>query len=320
MNVTMINITRAGSLPENELVNVRLLNDTNLDGAFDSGDTQVGPALNSTASSMYRFTTINFVVPIGTVSLLVLVNSTENGTANRVFSLSLAGTQDINSVGGVSGINITETITTAVSNNVSMDLTTPLIAATGPASDENVTASRPALLVNTSEAATCKFDTSDRSYSTMRNTFTGTSATHNYTLSTQRDGTTTFYVRCQDTGGNTMTSSSVIRFTVDTRASFNITRPSELGNYWAIGWNTFTLPKSQVLNETGLREFNVTNVTTSVSGKFDKLLYNPGDSDSTWLSYIPDRVVNSLAVFNDTTGSKPYWMKINVSNSRLEIN
>ena len=86
--------------------------------------------------------------------------------------------------------------------------------------------------VTTNENATCKFDEADQAYNTMTYSMTGTATDHNYTMASLSDGDYNYYVRCNDTAGNTMTTSGTIAFTVDavdeTPPSITATSPSGL--------------------------------------------------------------------------------------------
>ena len=74
------------------------------------------------------------------------------------------------------------------------------------------------LSVATDENATCKYDTTDKDFDSMANTFGGAGTkSHSQALSsTLSDGAKIYYVRCKDTAGNKNTASTKIEFTVDT--------------------------------------------------------------------------------------------------------
>jgi len=118
MNVSMINISLTGSAIDTHVTNVRLINDTNSNGQFDASDTQVGPTVNTTTAGGFKFTLLNYFVPTTGTTLIVVVNTTSNSSAGgKTFNLSLTAAVDINTIGAVSAINITETLTnTAVAN------------------------------------------------------------------------------------------------------------------------------------------------------------------------------------------------------------
>jgi hypothetical protein len=70
---------------------------------------------------------------------------------------------------------------------------------------------------------------------------------------------------------------------------------------------------------TASETYNVTNVLASVAGNYTIIYYNPNDTSTTWTSYTPG-VGGILTTFNDQTGYRPYWIYINVTNERLQIN
>jgi uncharacterized protein (UPF0333 family) len=71
------------------------------------------------------------------------------------------------------------------------------------------------LRVTTNEPANCKFDTSDNNYETMAFSFSGSSLGHNYEVGVQDQSNYTYYARCSDGFGNTMTSSSQIAYSIN---------------------------------------------------------------------------------------------------------
>ncbi|MEK6888244.1 MAG: hypothetical protein AABX14_04850, partial [Candidatus Aenigmatarchaeota archaeon] len=138
------------------------------------------------------------------------------------------------------------------------DVTPPSVIGMAPSG--TITSTTPALLVNTSESATCKFDNSTKDYSSMAYTMTGTSTTHNYTLWTLSDGTYTFSVKCQDTIGNAMTTSEYISFTKSTTAPVisSVTNSTVTAYSAIITWTTDTSSSSII--EYGK---NTSSMTTS---------------------------------------------------------
>ncbi|MEM4347706.1 MAG: Ig-like domain-containing protein, partial [Candidatus Altiarchaeota archaeon] len=96
-----------------------------------------------------------------------------------------------------------------------VDSTAPLITASSPQGGYK-TAVPVTLSVTTNEAATCKYDTQDREYGSMANTFSTTGGTTHTTGVSPSDGTYHYYVRCQDSYGNVMLASTVLYFTLDT--------------------------------------------------------------------------------------------------------
>ncbi len=72
------------------------------------------------------------------------------------------------------------------------------------------------LSVSTNEDATCRYHTSDTGYENMTSTFINTGQkNHNITLVGLSQTTYTYYVRCKDTTGYVMNTSTKIIFTVD---------------------------------------------------------------------------------------------------------
>jgi hypothetical protein len=69
--------------------------------------------------------------------------------------------------------------------------------------------------VDTDESAICRFDSSDRAYDTMTNTFSTTGALrHASTIGPLGEGDYTYHVRCKDGAGNRNTASSLIEFEI----------------------------------------------------------------------------------------------------------
>ena len=94
MNITEINISRTGTATDSDIVNVRLVNDTNANGQFDASDTQIGPANSTTTLDFYQFGGFQYNVSTsGVNTLLVVVNTSTSSTAGgKTFNLSMNGT------------------------------------------------------------------------------------------------------------------------------------------------------------------------------------------------------------------------------------
>jgi len=94
------------------------------------------------------------------------------------------------------------------------DNTPPIILRTYPYTSEGqvVCPGFVTLGADTDEPATCKYDTTDKDYNDMSSEFDGRGLTHIAMIYTESETTYTFYVRCQDPFGNTMTESAVITF------------------------------------------------------------------------------------------------------------
>jgi PGF-pre-PGF domain-containing protein len=94
------------------------------------------------------------------------------------------------------------------------DTTKPIISSI---SSSSVTSSGATLRVTTNEDATCRYSRTNKLYSSMSDTFSTTGETSHSTVLTGLSSsvTYTYYIRCQDTAGNAMSSSNSTRFTTD---------------------------------------------------------------------------------------------------------
>jgi len=86
----------------------------------------------------------------------------------------------------------------------------------------------PALEVKTDEPAVCRYDPEDRNFSLMRHLFSGDGILHQDTV-TLTDGSYLYYVRCNDSQGNTNQISAIIEFTITAPAGEDFTRPAREG-------------------------------------------------------------------------------------------
>ncbi|MBI5391981.1 hypothetical protein HZB00_03175 [Candidatus Woesearchaeota archaeon] len=100
------------------------------------------------------------------------------------------------------------------------DTIPPQVISTSPSGVIKI--NNPLLSATTNEAATCKYDTSDLTYDSMATTFSGSSILHTQQLSNQPQASYLFYARCRDLANNTMTSSSLINYTI----ALDITAPT----------------------------------------------------------------------------------------------
>lgn len=85
-----------------------------------------------------------------------------------------------------------------------VDFAIPTLSGPVPANNSNVNTTRITLGINTSEVATCRFNTApDTDYYAMPYTFANTQATvHNSTINLTDFGIYNFYLRCRDNAGN----------------------------------------------------------------------------------------------------------------------
>lgn len=97
------------------------------------------------------------------------------------------------------------------------DTTPPSVTGTSP-SGQQTCSSNPrdvTLTATTNEPATCRMATSDMAYDSMTDAFDSTGgASHSETKSLACGASYTYYVRCADYSGNTMTSSAQISFSI----------------------------------------------------------------------------------------------------------
>jgi hypothetical protein len=203
------------------------------------------------------------------------------------------------------------------------DTTAPIIINSGPSGKQ--TSSSVTIFVTTDENATCKYDTTDKTYSSMSNSLTASSNNRNHTKSitglSDSAANYVYFVRCNDTSGNLQTIGTSVSFYVDTRSNFNITVPNILGEYlWATGskWNSFALPLWLLQNSTTLTYYNVTSVLSSVNGNFDNFYVDIGNND-TWRSYVPGGSINSFTDFTYNGAASVYYIHMNTTD-RIEIN
>jgi len=108
---------------------------------------------------------------------------------------------------------ITTTTTTTTTPPPVKDTTAPVISSLSPSGD--VKEATTTIACTTDEKATCKYDTKDGEYDAMANLMdaseTGKSFSKSVTL--DKAGSYSYYIRCKDQAGNKSTSSSQIGFT-----------------------------------------------------------------------------------------------------------
>ncbi|MBI4170162.1 MAG: hypothetical protein HY514_00570 [Candidatus Aenigmarchaeota archaeon] len=264
----------------------------------DASSYNIYRALNSAVSSSSQL-----VATVGNVSKYSNDVPTDGTWNYTVTSIDTAGN---------------ENTTGATAAFVTIDLTAPVVLAVGPSAGSAQSSTSVALLVNTSEAATCKFDTSDTAYVNMSNTMTGSSLTHNFTLTSLADGVHARYVRCSDSSGNNMTSSSVIWFSINTTSNFNYTQSLNKG------WNTLFIPQTGVLTTMGYNSSNTQNwnityiLNLSLNGNYSLVYYNTDGTSSGWKSFnVTDWAGSDLKYINNTN-DKPYWINMTVAD-RFEL-
>ncbi|MBW2966201.1 hypothetical protein KY342_03810, partial [Candidatus Woesearchaeota archaeon] len=296
-NWTYVESTRVLTMNFNETVNagsidLSLFNVTNSDGT--STVTLTGATASSTNSTAI------------TVTATQSQHSSISGfSATRNLTIAAGAITDL------AGNNIAAA-TQAVASYDSSDSTAPTMTGTSPSG--LITDDTPILYVNTSEAATCKFDSSDVAYASMTYSMNGNSTTHNYTFSTALNdsdlaGDYVYYIRCNDSNGNIATVSSFISFVLDTDGNYNYTQ-------WLYPtWDTLWLPDSDIMGTMGYSDFNVSVILGN-----SKFLHNDPYTDvyyyngSAWTGYSPATGwAGSDLQYVNNTNDKPYWIKLNTT-------
>jgi hypothetical protein len=107
-------------------------------------------------------------------------------------------------------------LTSSQSANFTIDTTPPIRSAGLPTGTLSSGTTQTTMSLTTNESATCKYGTVSASYASLPNTFTTTGSTsHSQTITGLTNGTSyTYYIRCQDTAGNSNTDNFTISFSV----------------------------------------------------------------------------------------------------------
>ncbi|MBI2578652.1 MAG: hypothetical protein HYW26_03000 [Candidatus Aenigmarchaeota archaeon] len=113
-NVSLIKLTLSGSAAESDFDGIRLVNDSNADGAYDATDTPVLNASALSAARQYEF--VGNLRISDNNTLLLVANFSGSAVGGRTFRFNLNATSDIDSLGGNSGANVTESLVTTQSN------------------------------------------------------------------------------------------------------------------------------------------------------------------------------------------------------------
>ncbi len=107
-----------------------------------------------------------------------------------------------------------------IEDNVSFevkDTTAPKIISTSPRG--TLPKGDAELEVETHEKAVCRFSETDQAYDKMEEEFTQTGTFHSYKLADPESKDHVYYIRCNDSNGNVMTSSQKISFTIEGESS-----------------------------------------------------------------------------------------------------
>jgi len=220
-----------------------------------------------------------------------------------------------------------ENTTIVAAANITIDTTAPSVtnSNTAPVKDSNgkISDSTPTIVVNISETGTCRFDTVDVAMSSMTYEMTGSGTqNHNYTITTAlNDSTHTYYIRCNDTAGNTMTLSATLSFILDTTGNFNYTQ--DLTGSTSGTWDTLWIPSQSVMEAIGYtatatNDWNISYVLTTTGGlgtNYNLVYYYNG---SAWASFNKGSWDASSLQYMNNTNDDPYWINMTVTD-RFEI-
>ena len=150
---------------------------------------------------------------------------TSTSVGNKTISIYLSGSRGDVSVSTKANVTgyfppnagtyrmVVQMLDTKVFIGLFNDTTPPQVISTSPTGVIKI--NNPLLSATTNEAARCKYDLTDTSYSSMANPFTGIGLSHTQQLTNQAAGNYLYYVRCIDFSNNTMTSSALINFSIN---------------------------------------------------------------------------------------------------------
>ena len=152
------------------------------------------------------------------------------------------------------------------------DTTAPIITWTSPSGTLNV--QEITLQANTNENSHCRYSTSNTAYTSMLYDFEGELLTHSASRGVLSAGNYTYYVRCKDSVGNIMQSSSTITFTLIVNSS-SASLPKILLEGPANNTNKnfsevkFTFNVTSTTADIAYCQLKITGVT-SLSGNYDQ--------------------------------------------------
>jgi len=193
----------------------------------------------------------------------------------------------------------------------STDSNAPIITTSKPSNSyaSPIIGSTATLEVTTNEVATCKFDSSDMAYSSMDNTFGTTNSQNHYnTLTDIGEGEHVYYVRCQDSAGNAMGSSTIITFYTNKRPTALIdidgSSPIRAGTYeieLTTNENLLSEPSLQYNfhNSVGMRPISLTGSGRKWNGY---LIIDDSTSDSVGTFYYSGIDMSGLTGTQITSG------------------
>ncbi len=144
---------------------------------------------------------------ITTTSSTATTYSDTNVTNGQVWSYQVRATD-----------NAGNAQSTGTNASATGDSVLPNITAVGP--NETFTVSTVTLNATTSENSTCRYSTSNLTYSNMSSNFSTTGTTiHNISLTSLSNAAYTYFISCADTAGNVMTTNNFTSFAVSVASS-----------------------------------------------------------------------------------------------------
>jgi hypothetical protein len=142
--------------------------------------------------------------------------------------------------------------TTTITISAVADTTPPVVTASGPSG--TLSSSGVTIWAYTNEASTCRYETTDTVYANMTGTGMDGAGSYNHTKAlTLSNGDYTYFIRCNDTSGNVMTSSAIITFTI------NVTTTGITDGYISVNGTNAAIEGATV-------SINATGVEATVSG------------------------------------------------------
>jgi len=221
-----------------------------------------------------------------------------------------------------------ENTTIVTSANITIDITVPSVTNSNTApvkdSDGKISDNTPTIVVNISEAGTCYFDEVDVAAASMTYEMSDGAETqnHNYTFTTAlNDSTYTYYIRCIDTAGNTMTLSATLSFILDTTGNFNYTQ--DLTGSSSGTWNTLWIPTQSVMEVMGYTagttsDWNISYVLTTTGGLGTNYILVYYYNGTGWASFSRGSWDASSLQYTNNTNDSPYWINVTTTD-RFEI-
>ncbi|MDP2593128.1 MAG: peptidoglycan-binding protein [bacterium] len=148
--------------------------------------------------------------------------------------------------------NFVPTTNLAANKAIVIDTGTPVLSAGSPSGEQSAGTTSVTLSLTTNESALCKYGTTaSTAYASIANTFSATSTSHSTTISGLTNATSySYYIRCQDAGGNTNSSDYTISFSVAAAASSAASGNSAPGSV-GIGKSNLPPPRLQIIYPDG---------------------------------------------------------------------